>query len=97
MQVTSSGGSYVYGKMSREIAEALCYNPGDYLVRASPTTGGLVLSVRFDQAECGHLSIHKTFSKTKHKVGYFFFHSRDNWHDMPLRSTVGFSNYVFFT
>ena len=49
--------------MSREIAEALCCNNGDYLVRASPTTGGLVLSVRLGESECGHLSIHKTVNK----------------------------------
>ncbi len=49
--------------MSREIAEALCCNHGDYLVRASPTTGGLVLSVRLDENEFGHLSIHKTVNR----------------------------------
>ena len=49
--------------MSREVAESLCCNCRDYLVRASPTTGGLVLSVRLDDDTCGHLSIQKTVSK----------------------------------
>ena len=47
---------FMYGKMSREIAENLCTDYGEYLLRVSPNTGGLVFTAKLKQ-EFIHLQI----------------------------------------
>ena len=47
-----------FGKISCVIAENLCMDPGEYLVRISPTTGELILTVRQTEG-CIHFNIFK--------------------------------------
>ena len=52
--------------ISYDVAESLCTEPGEYLVRVSPAKGELILTLR--QAEvCIHFNIHKEEVSTDSK------------------------------